>query len=54
MIKNYSNSNYINSVKAWGTGSPSPKNNNHWVPILLGASIGGAIAGCYFYKISQK
>ena len=54
MIKNYSNRNYINSVKAWGTGSPSPKNNNHWVPILLGASIGGAIAGCYFYKISQK
>ena len=54
MIKNYSNRNYINSVKAWGAEGPSPKNNNNWGSILLGATIGVAIAGCCFYKISQK
>ena len=54
MIKNYSNRNYINSVKSWGAEGPSPKNNNNWGSILLGATIGVAIAGCCFYKISQK
>jgi hypothetical protein len=54
MIKNYSNRNYINSVKAWGAESPSPKNNNNLGAILLGVAIGGVIAGFYFYKINQK
>ena len=54
MIKNYSNRNYINSVKAWGAESPSPKNNNNLGSILLGALIGGAIAGFCFYKTNQK
>jgi len=54
MIKNYSNRNYINSVKAWGAEVPSPKNNNNLGSILLGALIGGAIAGFCFYKTNQK
>ena len=54
MIKNYSNRNYINSVKAWGAESPSPKNNNNLGSILLGAAIGVVIAGFSFYKINQK
>ena len=54
MIKNYSNRNYINSVKSWGAEGPSPKNNNNLGSILLGAAIGGAIAGFCFYKINQK
>ena len=54
MIKNYSNRNYINSVKAWGAEDPSPKNNNNLGSILLGAAIGGVIAGFCFYKINQK
>jgi hypothetical protein len=54
MIKNYSNRNYISSVKAWGAEIPSPNNNNNLGSILLGAVIGGAIAGACFYKINQK
>ena len=54
MIKNYSNRNYINSVKSWGAEGPSPKNNNNLGSILLGAAIGGVIAGFSFYKINQK
>jgi hypothetical protein len=54
MIKNYSNRNYINSVKAWGAEVPSLKNNNNLGAILLGAAIGGVIAGFCFYKINQK
>jgi hypothetical protein len=54
MIKNYSNRNYIKSVKAWGAEVPSPKNNNNLGAILLGAAIGGVIAGFCFYKINQK
>ena len=54
MIKNYSNRNYINSIKAWGAEVPSPKNNNNLGSILLGALIGGAIAGFCFYKTNQK
>ena len=54
MIKNYSNRNYINSVKAWGAEGPSPKNNNNLGAIILGAAIGGVIAGACFYKINQK
>ena len=54
MIKNYSNRNYINSVKAWGAEDPSPKNNNNLGSILLGVAIGGVIAGFCFYKINQK
>jgi hypothetical protein len=54
MIKNYSNRNYIKSVKAWGAEVPSPKNNNNLGAILLGAAIGGVIAGACFYKINQK
>ena len=45
MIKNYSNRNYIKSVKSWGAGGPSPKNNNNWIPILVGATITAVIVG---------
>jgi hypothetical protein len=54
MIKNYSNRNYINSVKAWGAESSSPKNNNNLGSILLGALIGVAITRFCFYKTNQK
>ena len=54
MIKNYSNRNYIKSVKSWGAEGPSPKNNNNLGSILLGAAIGVVIAGFSFYKINQK
>ena len=54
MIKNYSNRNYINSVKAWGAESPSPKNNNNLMPILVGASITVVIVGIYLYNNRQK
>lgn len=54
MIKNYSNRNYINSVKAWGAEGLSPKNNNNLGSILLGALIGVAFAGFCFYKTNQK
>ena len=54
MIKNYSNRNYINSVKSWGAKGPSPKNNNNWVPILVGATITVAIVGIYLYDNQRK
>ena len=54
MIKNYSNRNYINSVKSWGAEGISPKNNNNLMPILVGASITVVIVGIYLYNNRQK
>jgi len=54
MIKNYSNRNYINSVKAWGTEGQSPKNNTNWVSIIVGATITAAIVGIYLNNNKQK
>ena len=53
MIKNYSNRNYINSVKAWGAESPSPKTNK-WVPILIGVTCCEAGFAIYLHAKQQK
>jgi hypothetical protein len=53
MIKNYSNRNYINSVKAWGAESSSPKNNK-WVPILIGVTVSVASFAIYLHARQQQ
>ena len=53
MIKNYSNRNYINSVKAWGAENSSPKNNK-WVPILIGVTVSVASFAIYLHATQQK
>ena len=53
MIKNYSNRNYINSLKAWGAESPSPKNNK-WVPVLIGVTCCAAGYAIYLHATHQK
>ena len=53
MIKNYSNRNYINSVKAWGAENSSPKNNK-WVPILIGVTVSVASFAIYLHARQQQ
>ena len=53
MIKNYSNSNYINSVKAWGAEGSSPKNNK-WVPILIGVTVSVGSFAIYLNARQQQ
>ena len=53
MIKNYSNRNYINSVKSWGAENSSPKNNK-WVPILIGVTVSVASFAIYLHARQQQ